>query len=70
MHGPSFSLLARIARGFVLAAALGACACASKLARTPETFTIDPPPPRPAPPATAIRILSLGAPGEIGRAHV
>jgi len=59
MHGPSFSLLARIARGFVLAAALGACACASKLARTPETFTIDPPPPRPAPPATANRILSL-----------
>ena len=59
MRRSDFDLPAGIARGFVLVAALAACACASKLARTPETFTIDPPPPRPAPAATANRILSL-----------
>ena len=49
----------RVARGLVLAAALLACACASKLPAAPETFTIDPPPPRPVPAATANRIVSL-----------
>jgi uncharacterized lipoprotein YmbA len=59
MRRSAFGLPARIARGFVLVAAVAACACASKLARTPETFTIDPPPPRPVPAATANRTLSL-----------
>ncbi len=53
------ALPARAARGLALAASLLTCACASKLARTPETFTIDPPPPRPVPAATANRIVSL-----------
>ena len=52
-------LPARAARALVLAAALLTCACASKLARTPETFTIDPPAPRPVPAAAANRIVSL-----------
>ncbi len=49
----------RTAPRLALAAALLACACASKLPRTPETFTIDPPAPRPAPAATATRVVSL-----------
>ncbi len=43
----------------VLAAALAATACASKLPRTPQTFTIDPPAPRATAPATATRVVSL-----------
>jgi ABC-type uncharacterized transport system auxiliary subunit len=43
----------------VLLASLLAGACASKLARTPETFTIDPPPPRAVPAPAATRVLSL-----------
>jgi len=49
----------RSARGLVLAAVLLTCACATKLPRTPQTFTIDPPTPRSAPPATAARVVSL-----------
>ena len=49
----------RPARGVALAAALLTCACASKLPRTPETFTIDPPAQRQAPAATATRVVSL-----------
>ncbi len=56
---PQFVSVRRSARGFALAAALLACACASKLPRTPETFTIDPPAPRPAHAATATRVVSL-----------
>lgn len=52
-------LAARAARGLMLAAALTTCACASKLARTPETFTIDPPAPRSVPAAGANRVVSL-----------
>jgi ABC-type uncharacterized transport system auxiliary subunit len=48
-----------LARGIVLAAALLPGACASKLARTPQTFTIDPPPPRAAVPASATLVVSL-----------
>ena len=48
-----------VVRGLVLAAALLPGACASKLARAPQTFTIDPPPPRAAVPASATAILSL-----------
>jgi ABC-type uncharacterized transport system auxiliary subunit len=33
--------------------------CASKLARTPQTFTLDPPAPRAAPPPGATRVLAL-----------
>lgn len=43
----------------VLLASLLAGGCASKLARTPETFTIDPPPPRAAPAPGATRVVSL-----------
>lgn len=49
----------RSARGLLLAASLLVCACASKLPRTPQTFTIDAPEPRPVPPATATRVVSL-----------
>jgi ABC-type uncharacterized transport system auxiliary subunit len=59
MRRSAFDLPARVARGFLLVAALSACACASKLPQAPQTFTIDPPPPRPVPAATANRILSL-----------
>jgi ABC-type uncharacterized transport system auxiliary subunit len=59
MTRPSFDPPARAARGLVFAAALLTCACASRLARTPETFTIDPPAPRPVPAAAANRIVSL-----------
>ena len=59
MIRPASALPARAARGLALAAALLSCACASKLARTPETFTFDPPPPRPVPAAGAKRIVSL-----------
>jgi cholesterol transport system auxiliary component len=52
-------LARRSARGLALVAALLACACASKLPRTPQTFTIDPPAPRPVPAATATRVISL-----------
>ncbi len=55
----AFARPARAARGLALAGALLSCACASKLARTPETFTIDPPPPRPIPASAANRIVSL-----------
>jgi ABC-type uncharacterized transport system auxiliary subunit len=48
-----------VAPGLVLAAALLSSACASKLARAPQTFTIDPPPPRAAVPAGATLVLSL-----------
>jgi cholesterol transport system auxiliary component len=59
MTRPALALASRVARGAFLAAALLASACASKLARTPETFTIDPPAPRPVPAAGANRIVSL-----------
>ena len=49
----------RSARGLALAASLLACACASKLPRTPQTFTIDPPAARAVPPPTATHIVSL-----------
>lgn len=49
----------RAARGLILAGGLLTGACASKLARTPETFTIDPPAPRTVPAATATRVVSL-----------
>ena len=42
-----------------VAAALLSTACASKFPQAPQTFTIDPPPPRVAPPAGATRVLSL-----------
>ena len=50
----------RLLRGLVVAAAAVASAgCPSKLAMTPQTFTIDPPTPHPGPAAGATRVLSL-----------
>ncbi len=49
----------RSATGLALVLTFLACACASKLPRTPQTFTIDQPAPRPAPAATATRVVSL-----------
>jgi len=45
--------------GLALAASLMAGACASKLPRAPEAFTLDPPPPRATPAPGATRILTL-----------
>lgn len=45
--------------GLILAAALLSTACASKLARTPQTFTLDPPPARVTPDPGATRVVSL-----------
>jgi ABC-type uncharacterized transport system auxiliary subunit len=45
--------------GLILAAALLSTACASKLARTPQSFTLDPPAPRVTPAPGATRVLSL-----------
>lgn len=49
----------RAALGLVLAAPLLAAGCVSKLARAPQTFTLDPPAPRVTPPSGATRVLSL-----------
>jgi ABC-type uncharacterized transport system auxiliary subunit len=59
LFAPEFLFVRRSARAVALATALLTCACASKLPRTPQTFTIDPPTPRPVPPATATRVVSL-----------
>ncbi len=52
----------------VLAASLLTGACASKLPRSPQTFTLDPPPPRAAPPAGATRVLAL-RPADVAPAY-
>lgn len=49
----------RPAAVFALAMGLLTCACASKLARNPQTFTIDAPAPGLVPAAAATRVLSL-----------
>ena len=59
MPRSAFDPLLRLAQGLVLAGALLSCACASKLPRTPQTFTIDPPAPRSSPAAAATRVVSL-----------
>ncbi len=59
MVRPAVDSRGRAARGLALAASLLACACASKLPRTPQTFTIDPPAARAVPAATATRVVSL-----------
>jgi cholesterol transport system auxiliary component len=51
-----------------LGASLLTVACASKLPRAPEAFTLDPPAPRTVPPPGATRVLSL-RPAEVAPAY-
>jgi cholesterol transport system auxiliary component len=58
-----------LGRALALAAAVLACAaCPSKLAMTPQTFTLDPPPPRAVPAPGATRVLAL-RPAEVAPAY-
>ncbi len=55
----AFRRAGRPSGGLILATALLSTACASKLARTPQTFTLDPPAPRVTPAPDATRVVSL-----------
>ncbi|HTR02000.1 MAG TPA: ABC-type transport auxiliary lipoprotein family protein [Thermoanaerobaculia bacterium] len=59
MRRDSSVLPTRFRAALGLVAALAVTACPSKLAMTPQTFTLDPPPARPGPAAGATRVLSL-----------